>query len=135
MKPKPLPRNSSSVSRMWAAATSIEAFSRKNVVPTTASSPWASRSSPASSSSPVASGTRALTAGGHADRGARGVDVELLGRELLRAAAAVARAPALVGPVHDHRADLQDPVDEALRARWAARDVQVDREELVRRDD
>src|SRR4051812_48565152 len=136
MNEKPLPRSSSSVSGTRAGATRSDDFSRKNVVPTTASSPWASRSSPASSSSPVASGTRTRPpAGRDVDRRARGLDVELLGAELLRALPAVAGAPAEVGAVHDHGADAQDAVDERLRPRRAARDVQVDREELVGRHD
>src|SRR4051794_38447097 len=136
MKVKPLPRRCSSVSRTSAGATSSIDFSRKYVVPTTASSPCASRSSPASSSSPVASGTRSLAAARNVDRVARGgVDVELGLGELLGAAAAVAATPAELGPVHDHRADAQDAVDERLGPRRAARDVEVDREELVGRDD
>src|SRR4051794_16627399 len=132
MNPKPWPRRCSSVARTCAGATSSADFSRKYLVPTTASSPCASRSSPASSSSPVASGTGARpAAAGDVDRVGGGLDVELLGRELLGAPAAVARPPALVRAVHDHRADLEDAVHERLGARRAARDVQVDREELV----
>src|SRR4051794_35014802 len=109
MNEKPLPRSSSSVSGTRAGATRSDDFSRKNVVPRTASSPWASRSSPASSSSPVASGTGARhPATGDVDCVARGPDVELLGAELLGALPAVAGAPAEVGAVHDHRADPQD---------------------------
>ena len=55
--------------------------------------------------------------------------------ELLGAAAAVARPPAEVRLGEDHRAQLDDPVHQRLRARRAAGDVDVDRHELVRRHD
>src|SRR4051794_8022642 len=133
MNEKPAPRRWVSVSRTRAGATSIVDLSRKYVVPTTVSSPWASRNSPASSSSPVASGTEPHHPAAEDVVGVAGggVGVELLGRELLRALAAVAGAPAQVGPVHDHGADLEDAVDERLGSRWAAGHVQVDGQELV----
>src|SRR4051794_38916212 len=115
MNVKPLPRSVWSTSRIVSGLTVSAALSRKYVVSIT----W-SPSSWAISSRPVASGTFDLQVG---------VD------ELFRAAAAVARAPALVGLGEDHRAQLEDAVGERLRARRAARDVHVDRHELVRRHD
>ena len=56
-----------------------------------------------------------------------------LGDDLLGAAAAVARAPALVGVLEDRGAQLEDRVHERLRPRRAARHVDVDRQELVAR--
>src|SRR3954469_1949387 len=108
---------------MLAAVTVIAALSRKWAVSRTDSGSR-SRSSWAISSRPVASGTRTRPAQRARDVvgvGRLGADLEQGGIELLRAAAAVAAAPALVGPVHDHRAQLEDPVDERLGPRRAAR--------------
>src|SRR4051794_11355916 len=125
---------------MAGGATWIAPLSRKNSVPTTASSPTASRRSWASSSVPGASGTgrvlrlrdvdgRALVRGG-ADQA-----LALVGQDLDRALGAVALAPAEARVAVDHRAQLQDPVHQGLGPRRAARDVDVDRQELVGRDD
>src|SRR3954454_22099828 len=120
---------------MEPGATWTAAWPRKNVVPSTDAASR-SRSSCAISSRPVASGTGGLPAAGDADGvAADRVRLEELLVELLRALAAVARAPALIGLGHDHRAQLEDGVYERLRARRAARHVQVDWHELVRRHD
>src|SRR5215218_5332906 len=136
MNPKPRARSRPSVSRMRPGATWTIAFSRWNVVPTTASSPWAARTSWAISSSSVASGTKAHhPAAGDVVGMARGVQVELGLEELLGALAAIPGAPPEVGLLQDHRAQLEDAVHQRLRARRAARDVQVDGQELVGRHD
>src|SRR5687767_5042751 len=115
---------------MRSGATTIVPLPRKCNVSRTASS-WASRSSWARSSSPVASGTRDVRFVVDVRRGG----VAGAGDDLLRAARAVALAPAEAGVVGDHLAKLQDPVDERLGTRGAAGDVDVDRHELVGRDD
>src|ERR1700754_1463593 len=124
MKLKPLVRSHPSVSRIDSAVTVIAALPRQWLVSSTESG-RASRNSWAISSRPVASGTGPRPA--HRPRNVDGVgrlrvDLKLGLDELLRAATAVARAPALVGLRHHHRAQLQDPVDERLGPRWAARD-------------
>src|SRR4051812_33449967 len=132
MNRKPRSRSSASVSRTRPGATSSVDFSRWNVVPTTASSPWAARTSWAISSSSVASGTEAHhPAAGDVVGVARGVEVELGLHELLGTLAAVARAPPEVRLVQDHRAQLEDAVHQRLRAGRAPGHVQVDRQELV----
>src|SRR3954471_19240960 len=75
--------------------------------PTTASSPMLCRTPCAISSSPVASGN------------------------FFRALSPVASPPPEVGPLLDLLLQLVDPVHERLRPRRAARDVDVDRQELV----
>src|SRR3954449_13126797 len=98
---------------MLAAVTVIAALSRKWAVSRTDSGSR-SRSSWAISSRPVASGTRTRPAQRARDVvGVGGLRVDVAqGRiEPLGPPPAVACPPALVGPVHDHRAQLQDPVD------------------------
>src|SRR3954447_15575963 len=111
---------------MWSAA-----FSRKNSVSATLSASW-SRSSRARSSRPVASGTRVVSDPHHVDR-ARVVG--RVGDDLLGADRVVARAPPEGGVLLDLRAQLEDAVDQRLGPRRAARDVDVDRHELVGRHD
>src|SRR3712207_2480336 len=117
---------------MKPGATTMVASPRWWTVSTTDSA-RRSRSSPASCSSPVASGTGVLVgAAKYVDRRARlGIVVDDVGQVLLGAAAPVAVAPALVGVVVDHRAQLEDPVHQRLGTRGAAGDVHVDRHELV----
>src|SRR3954471_5784390 len=110
---------------MWRGSMSSVAWRRKNSVPRTMDSSW-SRSSPASSSSPVASGTGGVPGREHVGGVRVGVD------ELLGAAPAVARAPALVGAALDGALELEDAVHERLGPRRAARDVDVHGHELVR---
>src|SRR4051794_34488252 len=101
---------------MCGAATVRAALSRKYTVSRTESASW-SRSSCAISSRPVASGTWTRPARRPRDVvRVRGLDalLEHLGVELLGPAAAVARPPAEVGLVHDHRAQLQDPENQRL---------------------
>src|SRR5215217_7321549 len=92
---------------MRAGAISTVACPRKNKVPVTASSPSSPRTRCEISSRPVASGT-------------------LLGPLRL-----VALPPAQAGVAHDLVLELQDPVDQRLRARRTPRHVHVDGEELV----
>src|SRR4051794_38659914 len=104
---------------MLLAVTVSAALSRKWAVSRTDSASR-SRSSWAISSRPVASGTGPRPAQRARDVvgvGRLRVDLEQRRIELLRAAAAVARTPALVGLGQHHRAQLQDPVDERLGAR------------------
>src|SRR3954452_10275226 len=128
MKVKPRPLRNSRTSPIVAGSTLSMALSRKYSVSTTASA-CAWRRSWASSSNPVASGTR--RAPGLRDVGRRRHGLE----DLLGALGAVALAPAEVRLLDDHLAQLEDAVHERLRARRAARDVDVDRHELVGRHD
>src|SRR4051812_5387542 len=128
MKVKPRARRNSSTSPMRAGSTISAALSRKNSVSRTASA-CTSRRSWASSSSPVASGTRRAPGLGHVDGRADGVD------DLLGALGVVALAPAEVGLLLDHLAQLEDPVHERLGARRAAGHMDVDGHELVGRHD
>src|SRR3954454_5692148 len=128
MKVKPRARRNSSTSPMRAGSTMSAPLSRKYSVSRTASA-CSSRRSWASSSSPVASGTRRAPGLRHVDRRADRVD------DLLGALGVVALAPAEVGLLLDHLAQLEDPVHQRLGARRAARDVDVDRHELVGRHD
>src|SRR5712692_3459889 len=88
--------------------TSVARSRKKTVSSTALPSSWPI------SSSPVASGTREY---------------------LLRADCAIALAPAHVGIVEDHLAQLEHAVHERLGPRRAARDMHVDREELVGGDE
>src|SRR4051812_47589339 len=128
MKVKPRARRNSSTSPMRAGSTVIAALSRKYSVSTTASA-CSSRRSWASSSSPVASGTRRAPRLGDVDRRADRVD------DLLGALGVVALAPAEVGLLLDHLAQLEDSVHERLGPRRTAWDVHVDGHELVGRHD
>src|SRR3954469_7160093 len=128
MKAKPRARRNSSTSTTRAGSTISAALSRKYSVSRTASA-CSSRRSWASSSSPVASGTRRAPGLRDVDRRGDGVD------DLLGALGVVALAPAEVGLLLDHPAQLEDPVHERLGARRAARHVHVDRHELVGRHD
>src|SRR4051812_15544965 len=120
---------------MASGTTWMAPLPRKNSVATTASA-CASRSSWASSSRPGASGTGCVLQAGHVDgRLALEQLFALGGQDLDGALRAVALAPAHRRVAVDHRAQLEDPVHQGLRARWAARDVHVDRQELVGRDD
>src|SRR5436305_8493648 len=101
---------------MRAGSTTSVARSRKWSVSTTASA-CASRRSWASSSSPVASGTRRAPGLRHVDRRRRGA---LGGDDLLGALGPVALAPAEVGVLLDHLAQLEDAVHERLAPRRAA---------------
>src|SRR4051794_8758136 len=128
MNVKPRPRTNSRTSPIFAASTTSVAWSRKWTVSTTASS-CASRRSCASSSSPVASGTRRAP-------GLRDVDRAVdRGDDLLGPLCPVALAPAEVGIVLDHLAQLEHAVHERLGPRRAAGHVHVHRHELVGRDD
>src|SRR4051812_14545769 len=126
MKVKPRARRNSSTSPMRAGSTVIAALSRKYSVSTTASA-CSSRRSWASSSSPVASGTRRAPRLGDVDRRADRVD------DLLGALGVVTLAPAEVGLLLDHLAQLEDSVHERLGPRRTAWDVHVDGHELVGR--
>src|SRR5256885_17082434 len=106
MNAKPRARRNSSTSPMRVGSTIRAAFSRKNSVSRTASA-CRSRRSWASSSSPVASGTRRAPGLGDVDRGADGVD------DLLGALGVVALAPAEVGLLLDHLAQLEDQIGRA----------------------
>src|SRR6478609_1962714 len=116
MKPKPRPRRNSSTSPMRPGSTTMVALSRKWTVSRTASA-CASRRSCASSSSPVASGTRRAPGLRDVHRGRHGGD------DLLGPLGLVALAPAELGVLLDHLAQLEDPVHERLRPRRAAGDV------------
>src|SRR5215213_1084946 len=108
---KPFARSRSSVSTIFAGLTSSVPLSRKYSVPSTDSTS-ASVSSCARSSRPVASGTCGVPRPVDVDRGLlRGA---LVGQHFLRAAGAVALAPAQVRVVLDHLAQLEDPVHERL---------------------
>src|SRR4051794_8282392 len=128
MNVKPRPRTNSRTSPIFAASTTSVAWSRKWTVSTTASS-CASRRSCASSSSPVASGTRRAPGLRDVDRAVDGAD------DLLGALGSIALAPAEVGVVLDHLAQLEHAVHERLGPRRAAGHVDVDGHELVGRDD
>src|SRR3954469_7031043 len=128
MNSKPRPRTNSRTSPIFDASTTSVARSRKCRVSTTASS-CASRRSCASSSSPVASGTRRAPGLRDVDRAVDGAD------DLLGALGSVALAPAEVGVLLDHLAQLEHAVHERLGPRRAAGHVDVDRHELVGRDD
>src|SRR3954451_23521548 len=130
---------------MPAGATCSAALSRKNSVSSTASG-LAVRGSAARGSRPVASGTgrvprledvdRLVAPVAFADLAIEeGVGVGVLADDLLGPDRLVALAPALGGVVHDLLAQLEDAVHERLGARRAAGHVDVDRHELVGRDD
>src|SRR5437773_843990 len=101
--------------------TSIAPLPRKCVVPRTLSAS-ASNSSWASSSRPVASGTCGVSGLVDVDARRTGAGVA---HDLLCAARVVAVAPAQRRVLLDHRAQPEDAVHEGLRARGAARDVDV----------
>src|SRR4051812_26982313 len=109
--PKPFSRRRASVSRIAPGLTISTPLSRKYSVSRIEPSS-ASRSSWARSSRPVASGTVRASRAVHVDRRRARAVFGL--RELLGAARAVALAPAHVGVVLDHLAQLQDPVHERL---------------------
>src|SRR4051794_23885922 len=100
---KPLPRRCSSVARIADAATVIWPLSRKYSVPRTEASS-AARSSSARSSRPTASGTGGVPGTEHVDRR---VGLRVGRDDLLGAARAVALAPAHVGVLLDHLAQLE----------------------------
>src|SRR5919107_973519 len=124
--PSKITPNMSKISRSWwsavghssvagtaPGATSRAARSRKKTVSSTDSAS-ASRSSWAMSSSPVASGTLALPTAGHVDVVHRvRVLAQQVGDDLLRAAAAVARAPALRGLAEDRGPRLEHLLPDA----------------------
>src|SRR5215213_2809999 len=130
--PKPFARNRSSVSTIRAGLTSRVPLSRKYNVPRTDPAS-ASVSSWARSSRPVASGTGGVPRPEDVHGGLLGGIVRR--EDLLRATGAVALAPAHVGVVLDHLAQLEDPVHERLGPRRTAGNVNVDRHELVGRHD
>src|SRR3954452_18408609 len=102
---KPLPRRCSSVAPIVAGLTTIVPRSRKYTVSRT-ESPSASRSSWARSSRPTASGTGGVPR-------PEDVDGRLLTfsrHDLLGAVCVMALAPAHVGVLLDHLAQLEDPV-------------------------
>src|SRR5436305_13439106 len=106
---KPFARSRSSVSTIAAGLTSSVPLSRKYSVPSTEEAS-ASVSSWARSSRPVASGTGGVPREEDVDRRFGG---GLRAREdLLGPARAVALAPAHVGVVLDHLAQLEDPAHE-----------------------
>src|SRR3954447_3907754 len=124
---------------MAVGATWIAPLARKNSVARTASSPTVARRSWASSSVPGASGTLGVLRlrdvdGGALVRGGAHQVLALVGEDLDGALGAVALAPAHARVAVDHRAQLEDPVHQRLGPRRAARDVDVDGQELVRRD-
>src|SRR3954452_12996142 len=127
----PLPRRNSSTRRIAFGGTWSAALSRKNSVSWTLSESC-SRSSRARSSRPVASGTRGVSGGEDVDR--RSV-LDRARKRLFGPDRVVALAPAERRVLEDLRAQLQDAVDERLGAGWAAGDMDVDRHELVGRDD
>src|SRR4051812_33442484 len=101
----PFARRRSSVSTIFAGLTRSVPLSRKYSVPRTDPAS-ASVSSCASSSRPVASGTGGVRRPKDVDGGLlRGIG---FGDDLLGAARAVALAPAHVGVVLDHLAQLED---------------------------
>src|SRR3954451_5524809 len=126
---------------MRAGSTISAAWARSKEVASTA--PGQSRSiSPRISSSPGASGKGGLP--GFAQRfdrtprflvGARRLRARFRARAaprpLLGSVGVVAAPPALVGAAHDLALQLGEPVEDGLRARRAARHVDVDRHELV----
>src|SRR3954468_13030612 len=107
MQAKPRARRNSSTATMRPGSTISAALSRKYTVSRTASA-CSSRRAWASSSSPVASGTRRAP-------GSRHVPLRRGRRDDLRVSLGpVALAPAEVGLLLDHLAQLEDPVHERL---------------------